>query len=60
MDGAALLDAARSDEIGAVYATYTQEGMERHVFGAPTYIYKDAPFWGQDRMDFVERALQAG
>ena len=59
MDGAALLDAARSDKIGAVYDTYTQEGMERHVFGAPTYIYKDEPFWGQDRLDFVERALQA-
>lgn len=60
MDGAALLDAARSDEIGAVYDAYTQEGMERHVFGAPTYIYRDEPFWGQDRLDFVERALKAG
>ena len=57
MDGAALLHAARSDEIGAVYDPYTQEGMERHVFGAPTYIYKDELFWGQDRLDFLERDL---
>ena len=58
MDGAALLAAGKSDEIGAVFDAYTQEGIDRHVFGAPTYIYKDEPFWGQDRLDFVERAQE--
>jgi 2-hydroxychromene-2-carboxylate isomerase len=57
MDGAALLAASKADEIRAAYDAYTQEGIERQIFGAPTYIYKDEPFWGQDRMDFVERAL---
>ena len=60
MDGAALLAAAKTDEIGGIYDAYTDEGIERQVFGAPTYIYNDEPFWGQDRLDFVERALQAG
>ena len=59
-DGAALLATAKTDEIGDMYEAYTQEGIERQVFGAPTYIYKDEPFWGQDRLDFVERALKAG
>jgi 2-hydroxychromene-2-carboxylate isomerase len=27
------------------------------VFGAPTYVLNDEIFWGQDRLDFVERAL---
>lgn len=60
MDGAALLAAAKTDEIGAIYDAYTDEGIDRQVFGAPTYIYNGEPFWGQDRLDFVERALQAG
>lgn len=60
MDGTALLAAAKTDEIGGIYDAYTDEAIERQVFGAPTYIYDGEPFWGQDRLDFVERALQAG
>ena len=59
MNGSVLLAAAQSDGIGTIYDAYTQEGMDRNIFGAPTYIYKDEPFWGQDRLDFVERALKA-
>jgi len=32
--------------------------MQRDVFGAPTYVYKDELFWGQDRLDFLDRALE--
>ena len=35
----------------------TQEAIDREVFGAPTYAYRDELFWGQDRLDFLERAL---
>ena len=28
------------------------------VFGAPSYVIDGEIFWGQDRLDFVERALQ--
>jgi 2-hydroxychromene-2-carboxylate isomerase len=27
------------------------------VFGAPSYVIVDEIFWGQDRLDFVDRAL---
>ncbi len=27
------------------------------VFGAPSYVIEDEIFWGQDRLDFVEREL---
>jgi 2-hydroxychromene-2-carboxylate isomerase len=57
MDGAALLARSKEDEIGRQYEANTQEAMDRNVFGAPTYIYRDELFWGQDRLDFVERAL---
>lgn len=37
----------------------TAEAIERGVFGAPTLFVADEMFFGQDRLDFVEQALQA-
>lgn len=59
LDGAALLAASKAPEIAATYDAYTQEAIDRHVFGAPTYIFNGELFWGQDRLDFLERALAA-
>ena len=44
-------------EIAGRYQALTQEAIERKVFGAPTYVYRDELFWGQDRLDFLDRAL---
>jgi len=33
------------------------EAVERGVFGAPTYILDGERFWGQDRLVFLDRAL---
>ena len=41
----------------AIYAANTEEALERKVFGAPTYAYGGELYWGQDRLDFLERAL---
>jgi len=54
---AALLDAAARPETTAARAELTEEALARGVFGAPTYVFEDEPFWGQDRLDFLERAL---
>ncbi len=59
MDAAALAAAAQSDAVKAEYAGYTQEAIARNVFGAPSYVIDGEIFWGQDRLDFVERALSA-
>jgi len=57
MDGARLLEAAGEPATEAEYRRLTEEAQARKVFGAPTYIYRDEPFWGQDRLEFLERAL---
>jgi len=57
LDAAELIATASSDETRARYQALTEEALERGVFGAPTYIYNDELFWGQDRLDFLERAL---
>ncbi|MCC2596554.1 2-hydroxychromene-2-carboxylate isomerase [Pusillimonas sp. MFBS29] len=55
LDGAALYSAR--DAGMALYEQYTQEAARLQVFGAPWYVYKGEPFWGQDRLDFLDRAL---
>jgi len=57
LGGTGLLERSKADSIQARYDAFTQEAIERQVFGAPTYFYRDEPFWGQDRLDFLQRAL---
>jgi 2-hydroxychromene-2-carboxylate isomerase len=57
LDADALLRYAASDAAKAAYDSYAQQAIERGVFGAPSYIVDGELFWGQDRLDFVERAL---
>ena len=37
----------------------TEAAVERGAFGAPTMFMDGEMFFGQDRLDFVEEALQA-
>lgn len=41
------------------YADYTQQAITAGVFGSPSYVIDGEIFWGQDRLDFVQRRLQA-
>lgn len=59
LDADAMLALAQSSETKATYEALTKEAMDRGVFGAPTYVYRDELFWGQDRLDFLDRALGA-
>jgi 2-hydroxychromene-2-carboxylate isomerase len=57
MDAGALAAAAETAAVKAEYEGNTQEAVARKVFGAPSYVIAGEIFWGQDRLDFVERAL---
>jgi 2-hydroxychromene-2-carboxylate isomerase len=46
-----------ANETKRAYETYTQEAIARNVFGVPSYMIGDELYWGQDRLEFVERAL---
>jgi 2-hydroxychromene-2-carboxylate isomerase len=54
---AALAERAADPAIAARYAAYTAEALAAGVFGAPSYLVEGELFWGQDRLDFVERRL---
>ena len=38
----------------------TRAALEKNVFGAPCYVIGDDIFWGQDRLEFVQRRLAHG
>jgi 2-hydroxychromene-2-carboxylate isomerase len=41
------------------YDANTQRAIDAGVFGAPTYVIDGEIFWGQDRLEFVQRRLGA-
>jgi 2-hydroxychromene-2-carboxylate isomerase len=56
-----VADAAAAIKAGEpVFGAMTDEALKRGVFGAPTYVVRDELFWGQDRLEFVDRALARG
>jgi 2-hydroxychromene-2-carboxylate isomerase len=52
-----LSELAKSEKVSKIYQENTNEAVEKDVFGSPTYIFNNEIFWGQDRLDFLERAL---
>jgi 2-hydroxychromene-2-carboxylate isomerase len=57
-DAKDVLAAAKSDEIGKIYAARTPEAIAAGVFGSPCYVLGGEVFWGQDRLDLLARALE--
>ena len=58
-DVAALEARAVQAEVTDTLAQFTAQAIERQVFGMPTYVFQGEMFWGQDRVDFLQRALAA-
>ena len=48
---------SREPAAQARYEAYTQSAIDGGVFGAPSYCVDGEIFWGQDRLDFVQRRL---
>ena len=59
LDAAALLSLSQDPEVKAQLISNTEAAVERGAFGAPTMFMDGEMFFGQDRLDFVEEALQA-
>ena len=55
----ACLDASSSVQIQQRYDATTQAAIDGGVFGAPSYRVDGELFWGQDRLDFLQRRLDA-
>jgi len=57
--GKGVFENSTASTVLAEYEKNSEEAVKRNVFGTPTWIYKDELFWGQDRLDFLNRAIEA-
>lgn len=53
------IEQSHSQTVQERYEDYTQQAIDAKVFGAPSYVIDGEIFWGQDRLDFVERTLKS-
>ena len=58
-DGQALAERIDADDLAAIHQANTDEAIEHEVFGMPWFIHDGMPYWGQDRIRFLTKALQA-
>ena len=56
-DADALLKEAASEAVQVKFAENTVWAREQNIFGSPTYIVDGDPFYGQDHLELVKRAL---
>ena len=56
---AGRLAQSRDAAVQQAYEANTQAAIDAGVFGAPSYVVDGEIFWGQDRLDFLERKLQS-
>lgn len=59
LNGQALMQASTQSSFDQAFQDTTQTAIGRGVFGYPSYVFNEELFWGQDRLDFLERALSA-
>ncbi len=57
-NSSSIIEDANSEEIINEYKKNTEDALSSNVWGSPTFIYNNELFWGQDRIDFLERAIQ--
>ena len=50
-------DDAKAPEVQATYERNTQQAIDASVFGAPSYVVDGEIFWGQDRLELLQRRL---
>jgi 2-hydroxychromene-2-carboxylate isomerase len=58
LDAAHVMRRINEESVKDKLKTYTAAAVARGIFGAPTFFVDDEMFFGQDRLEFVEEALQ--
>jgi 2-hydroxychromene-2-carboxylate isomerase len=59
-DGDAVLEAAQGDDVVAQRRRNTEAAIAADAVGVPAYVLNGEVFWGQDRIDYLDRALESG
>ncbi len=59
LDAKAVMALGAEPRWAEMRAADSAAALARGVFGAPSYVIDGEIFWGQDRLDFLERRLKA-
>lgn len=59
-DAAAILTAAETAETAAIRARNTEQAIAADAVGVPCYVLNGEPFFGQDRIAYLDHALSTG
>lgn len=51
---------ALADNAATIYEKNTQEAINNKVMGSPVYLLNGEIFWGQDRLEMLDKALSSG
>jgi 2-hydroxychromene-2-carboxylate isomerase len=57
LDAAMVMKSSEAPSMAEKRESYTKFAIDRGVFGAPSFVIDGEIFWGQDRLDFVDRKL---
>ena len=52
-----IMSMVQSEVVKQKLITETEQAIQRGIFGAPTFFVGDEMYWGQDRLHFLEQAL---
>ena len=58
LDGAGFIADSQDAAIKEKLKSLTEQAVQKGIFGAPSILVGEELFFGQDRLDFVERALE--
>ena len=55
IDGEALL--TKKESMLSIRRFESEQAISKGVYGVPSYVVDGEVFWGQDRLDFLERLV---
>ncbi len=58
LDFQKIQELANSEEITKTYLENSKDAIKNDVFGAPTYVFENEMFWGQDRLEYLEDKIK--
>jgi len=57
LDPSVIISQADDERWAELRRAETEAALVRGVFGAPSYVVRNEVFWGQDRLEFLDRHL---
>jgi len=59
-DGEDVVAASKGAEFAEARHSNSQDAIALDVIGAPSYVYEEEVFWGQDRVDYLDSMISSG